>query len=206
MTSLLSSKTTEDYASEYVLVEEGGENLVLGLGNLLRSTAQKADVVGQTKEPTDVRSKVSFELTESVCVPSQKNVTDVMITITFSWEPDQKVKYIFLEQVKPWHLQAFLNLILQSENISRDTEKLIDDVATALLSKMIVDQEPRRINTKSINMELSRMSSRSRGTSADFTDDDKAGFKFPLAAIIDDKPTTPKYIDSVVSLHWFPWM
>lgn len=84
MASLLSSKTTEDYASEYVLVEEGGENLVLGLGNLLHSTAQKADVVGQTKEPTDVRSKVSFELTESVCVPSQKNVTDVMITITFS--------------------------------------------------------------------------------------------------------------------------
>ena len=93
---------------------------------------------------------------------------------------------------------------MQSENISRDTEKLIDDVATALLSKMTVDQEPRRIDTKSINMELSRMSSRSRETSADFTDDDKAGFKFPLAAIIDDKPTTPKYIDSVVSLHWFP--
>lgn len=84
MTSLLSSKTTEDYASEYVLVDEGGENLVLGLGNLLHSTAQKADVVGLTKEPTDVRSKVSFELTISVCVPSQKKVTDVMITITFS--------------------------------------------------------------------------------------------------------------------------
>ena len=84
MTSLLSSKTTEDYASEYVLVDEGGENLVLSLGNLLHSTAQKADVVGLTKEPTDVRSKVSFELTESVFVPSQKNVTDVMITITFS--------------------------------------------------------------------------------------------------------------------------
>ena len=82
MTSLLSSKTTEDYASEYVLVDEGGENLVLGLGNLLHSTAQKADVVGLTKEPTDVRSKVSF--LESVCVPSQKKVTDVMITITFS--------------------------------------------------------------------------------------------------------------------------
>ena len=39
MASLLSSKTTEDYASEYVLVEEGGENLVLSLGNLLHSTA-----------------------------------------------------------------------------------------------------------------------------------------------------------------------
>ncbi|RMX38281.1 hypothetical protein pdam_00025264, partial [Pocillopora damicornis] len=147
MTSLLSSKTTEDYASEYVLVEEGGENLVLGLGNLLHSTAQKADVVGQTKEPTDVRSK--------------------------------------------------------SENISRDTEKLIDDVATALLSKMIVDQEPRRINTKSINMELSRMSSRSRGTSADFTDDDRAGFKFSLAAITDDKVITPEYIDSVLTMSAF---
>ena len=84
MTSLLSSKTTEDYASEYVLVDEGGENLVLSLGNLLHSTAQKADVVVLTKEPTDVRSKVSFELTISVCVPSQKKVTDVMITITFS--------------------------------------------------------------------------------------------------------------------------
>ena len=84
MTSLLSSKTTEDYASEYVLVDEGGENLVLSLGNLLHSTAQKADVVGLTKEPTHVRSKVSFELTISVCVPSQKKVTDVMITITFS--------------------------------------------------------------------------------------------------------------------------
>ena len=69
---------------------------------------------------------------------------------------------------------------------------------------MIVDQEPRRINTKSINMELSRMSSRSRGTSADFTDDDRAGFKFSLAAITDDKVITPEYIDSVVSLHWFP--
>ena len=93
---------------------------------------------------------------------------------------------------------------MQSENISRDTEKLIDDVATALLSKMTVDQEPRRIDTKSINMELSRMSSRSRGTSADFTDDDRAGFKFSLAAITDDKVITPEYIDSVVSLHWFP--
>lgn len=61
---------------------------------------------------------------------------------------------------------------------------------------MIVDQEPRRINTKSINMELSRMSS-----SADFTDDDRAGFKFSLAAITDDKVITPEYIDSVVSLH-----
>ena len=93
---------------------------------------------------------------------------------------------------------------MQSEHISRDTEKLIDDVATALLSKMTVDQEPRRIDTKSINMELSRMSSRSRGTSADFTDDDRAGFKFSLAAITDDKVITPEYIDSVVSLHWFP--
>ena len=44
MTSLLQNKTKEDYGSEYNLVEQGGENLVLSLGNLLKSAAQKANV------------------------------------------------------------------------------------------------------------------------------------------------------------------
>ena len=59
MTSLLSSKTAEDYASESVLVEQGGENLVLSLGNLLNSAAQKASVISKTKESADIRFKVS---------------------------------------------------------------------------------------------------------------------------------------------------
>ena len=59
MTSLLQSKTKEDYASESVLVEQGGENLVLSLGNLLNSAAQKASVIGETKETVEQRKKVN---------------------------------------------------------------------------------------------------------------------------------------------------
>ena len=63
---------------------------------------------------------------------------------------------------------------------------------------MLVDQETRRVHTSSIDMELSRMSPRA---SANFTDDDEAGFKFSLDAIIDAKVKTPEYVESVVSLH-----
>ena len=58
MTSLLQNKTKEDYGSEYNLVEQGGENLVLSLGNLLRSTAQKASVIrkiASAEKRTEVR-------------------------------------------------------------------------------------------------------------------------------------------------------
>lgn len=59
MTSLLRNKTTEDYASESNLVEQGGENLVLSLGNLLNSAAQKASVITETEESADKRSEVN---------------------------------------------------------------------------------------------------------------------------------------------------
>ena len=59
MTSLLRSKTKEDYGSESVLVEQGGENLVLSLGNILNSAAQKASVIERTAETSEIRSKVN---------------------------------------------------------------------------------------------------------------------------------------------------
>lgn len=58
MTSLLQNKTKEDYGSEYNLVEQGGENLVLSLGNLLKSAAQKACVIRKivsAEKRTEVR-------------------------------------------------------------------------------------------------------------------------------------------------------
>lgn len=55
MTSLLQNKTKEDYGSEYNLVEQGGENLVLSLGNLLKSAAQKASEKESAEKRTEVR-------------------------------------------------------------------------------------------------------------------------------------------------------
>ena len=60
LTSLLRNKTKEDYASESDLVEQGGENLVLSLGNLLNSAAQKASVIRNTEESAAVRSEVTM--------------------------------------------------------------------------------------------------------------------------------------------------
>ena len=58
LTSLLRKKTREDYASESTLVEEGGENLLLSLGNILHSAAQKASVIGVAIFSKDVQNKV----------------------------------------------------------------------------------------------------------------------------------------------------
>lgn len=57
MTSLLQNKTKEDYGSEYNLVEQGGENLVLSFGNLLRSAAQKASVIRKRKRKIESAEK-----------------------------------------------------------------------------------------------------------------------------------------------------
>ena len=59
LTSLLRDKTKEDYAAESTLVEQGGENLVLSLGNVLNSAAQKASVIGKKKLSTVARTKVN---------------------------------------------------------------------------------------------------------------------------------------------------
>ena len=58
MTSLLRDKTEEDYDSESVLIERGGENLVLSLGNILNSASQKASVIDQNEENSEKQSKV----------------------------------------------------------------------------------------------------------------------------------------------------
>ena len=58
LTSLLRNKTREDYSSESTLVEQGGENLLLSLGNVLNSAAQKASVIGGKILPKNVRNKV----------------------------------------------------------------------------------------------------------------------------------------------------
>ena len=58
LTSLLRNKTKEDYSSESTLVEQGGENLLLSLGNVLNSAAQKASVIGGKVLPKNIRNKV----------------------------------------------------------------------------------------------------------------------------------------------------
>lgn len=88
--------------------------------------------------------------------------------------------------------------ILQSEKVSKDTETLIDDVGTTLLSRMVVDQEPHRIKTKSLDMVLNRLSPSSLENNTDFTEDDE-GFKLPFEAITDERAKDAQYIDSVVS-------
>ena len=64
---------------------------------------------------------------------------------------------------------------------------------------MMVDQDPRLVNTKSMNMVLNRLSPSSLDSNTNFTKDELAGFKFPFSAITDDKAKHAKFIDSVVS-------
>ena len=72
MTTLLQSKTKEDYASESILVEQGGENLVLSLGNLLHSAAEKASVISKTKETVENRTKVNTSFGNQLCFSRMK--------------------------------------------------------------------------------------------------------------------------------------
>ena len=81
MTSLLQSKTKEDYASESVLVEQGGENLVLSLGNLLHSTAQKDSVISKTKETVEKRTKVNTSCGNQLCFSRMKRFACVFSSI-----------------------------------------------------------------------------------------------------------------------------
>ena len=66
---------------------------------------------------------------------------------------------------------------------------------------MMVDQEPRWVETRSLSMVLNRLSLESLKTATNFTDDALAGeFKFSFNAITDEKVRDAEYIDSVVSL------
>ncbi|XP_068717180.1 polycystin-1-like protein 2 [Montipora capricornis] len=146
LTSLLRDKTKEDYAAESTLVERGGENLVLSLGNVLNSAAQKASVIGKTNLSTVERTK--------------------------------------------------------SQNVTKDIEKLLDDVGTTLLSRMVVDQEPHRVKTSSLSMMLNRNSPRSLQKTREFIQDG-VGFRLPFTAITDDKAKNTKFVDSVVTTSAF---
>lgn len=59
MTSLLRNKTEEDDGSGYVLIERGGENLLLSLGNILNSASQKARVIDGKVETSEIQFKVN---------------------------------------------------------------------------------------------------------------------------------------------------
>ena len=88
--------------------------------------------------------------------------------------------------------------MLQSEKTSKVTERLIDDVGTTLLSRMVVDQEPHRLQTKSLDMVLNRLSPNSLENKTDFDENDE-GFKLPFKAITDKKANGTQFVDSVVS-------
>jgi len=92
--------------------------------------------------------------------------------------------------------------VLQSEEISKDTEKLIDDVGTTLLSRMVVDQDPYRVKTRSLDMVLRKLSRSSLQTHTDFAEDD-VGFKLPFNAITDEKAKDAQFVDTVVSMLIF---
>ena len=87
----------------------------------------------------------------------------------------------------------------KSQETSKTAEKLLDEVATALLSKMIENQDPRTIKTRSImEMRLSRQSPRSLGANSDLSAEN-LGFKVHYDAITDMRASEAKYIDIVVS-------
>ena len=96
------------------------------------------------------------------------------------------------------HLTCNKLYILQSEEISKNTEKLVNDVATALLSRMVIDQEPQTLKTKSLDVVLNRLSPSSLTKDMNIDDDDM-GFKLPLSALSDEKTPDAEFIDAVVS-------
>lgn len=61
---------------------------------------------------------------------------------------------------------------------------------------MVVDQEPQKLKTKSLDLVLNRLSPRSLTKDID---DDDMGFKLPLTAIIDERTRHAEFIDAVVS-------
>ena len=89
-------------------------------------------------------------------------------------------------------------LIFQSEGVSVAAEKLIDEVGTTLLSRMVVDQEPHKIKTSSLDMVLNRLSPRSLKTNGEYVEDG-VGFKLPFEAITDKKAKDTQFVDFLVS-------
>ena len=78
-------------------------------------------------------------------------------------------------------------------------EKLIDEVGTTLLSRMVVDQEPHKVKTPSLDMVLNRLSPRSLKTNREYVQDN-VGYKLPFEAITDERANNAQFVDSLVSL------
>ena len=76
--------------------------------------------------------------------------------------------------------------------------KLIDEVGTTLLSRMVVDQQPKKVKTSSLDMVLNRLSPRSLKTNREYVEDD-VGFKLPFEAITDEKAKDAQFVDFLVS-------
>ena len=63
---------------------------------------------------------------------------------------------------------------------------------------MVVDQEPQKLKTKSLDLVLNKLSPRSLTKDTNIDDDDM-GFKLPLTAITDERTSDAEFIDAVVS-------
>ena len=82
--------------------------------------------------------------------------------------------------------------------MSAAAEKLIGEVGTTLLSRMVVDQEPKKVKTSSLDMVLNRLSPRSLKTNRGYIQDD-VGFKVPFEAITGEKAKGTQFVDFLVS-------
>ena len=91
-----------------------------------------------------------------------------------------------------------IELIFQSEGVSVAAEKLIDEVGTTLLSRMVVDQEPKKVKTSSLIMVLNRLSPRSLRNNRGYIQED-VGFKVPFEAITGEKAKDTQFVDFLVS-------
>ena len=91
-----------------------------------------------------------------------------------------------------------IELIFQSEGVSVAAEKLIDEVGTTLLSRMVVDQEPKKVKTSSSIMVLNRLSPRSLRNNRGYIQED-LGFKVPFEAITGEKAKDTQFVDFLVS-------
>ena len=82
--------------------------------------------------------------------------------------------------------------------MSEAAEKLIHEVGTSLSSRMVIDQEPKKVKTSSLTMVLNRLSPRSlRNNRGDIQDD--VGFKVPFEAITCKKAKDTQFVDFLVS-------
>ena len=91
-----------------------------------------------------------------------------------------------------------IELIFQSEVVSVAAEKLIDEVGTTLLSRMVVDQEPKKVKTSSLIMVLNRLSPQSLRNNRGYIQGD-VGFKVPFEAITSKKAKDTQFVDFLVS-------